>query len=106
MAKSAPRREVVWTQSAKADLQSVYEFNISLLGEEKAFALVEQIMQKADVLHQKIIGGTRFISKKFPTRNYQKLIIGHYLLIYRQIGEVVFVNRIFDSRRDPGKLDL
>ena len=100
------QREVVWTRAALADLQDIYEFNIPLQGEEKAFELVEHIRQKADVLYQPIMGSTRFLSRRHPERNYQKLVITPYLLIFRQVGEVVFVNRIFDSRQDPSKLDL
>ena len=100
------QREVVWTRAALADLQDIYEFNIPLQGEEKAFELVEHIRQKADVLYQPIMGSTRFLSRRHPERNYQKLVITPYLMIFRQVGEVVFVNRIFDSRQDPSKLDL
>lgn len=100
------QREVVWTRAALADLQAIYEFNIPLQGEEKAFELVEFIRRKADVLYQPIIGSTRFISRRHPERNYQKLVIAPYILIFRQIRQVVFINRIFDSRQDPGKLNL
>lgn len=105
MAK-AGQREVVWTRAAQADLQAIYEFNSPLLGEEKAYELVEAIRQKAEVLYQPIIGSTRFMSERYPERNYQKLTIKPYILIFRQIGQVVFVNRIFDTRQHPGKLDL
>lgn len=100
------QREVVWTRAALGDLHDIYEFNIPLQGEEKAFELIEYIRQKADVLYQPIMGSTRFLSRRHPERNYQKLVITPYILIFRQIGEVVFVNRIFDSRQDPGKLNL
>jgi plasmid stabilization system protein ParE len=100
------QREVVWTQAALADLQDIYEFNITLQGEEKAFELVENIRQKADMLYQPIMGSTRFLSRRHPERSYQKLVIVPYLLIFRQVGEVVFINRIFDNRQDPSKLDL
>lgn len=100
------QNEVVWTRAAQTDLQAIYEFTIPLQGEEKAYQLVESIRQKADMLHQSVIGSTRFISRRHPERNYQKLVIKPYILIFRQIGQVIFINRIFDSRQDPRKLDL
>lgn len=100
------QREVVWTKSALADLQAIYEFTIPLQGEEKAYNLIENIRQKAEMLYQPVIGSTRFISRRYPERNYQKLIIKQYVMIFRQIGQVIFINRIFDSRQDPDKLDL
>ncbi len=105
MAK-AEQREVVWTRAAQADLQAIYEFNISIQGEEKAYELVESIRQKVEVLYQTVIGSTRFMSERYPERNYQKLNIKPYILIFREIGQVVFINRIFDTRQDPGKLAL
>ena len=104
--ETSEEREVVWTRAALSDLRAIYEFNISLLGEEKAFELVDLIRQKADMLYQPVIGSTRFISRRHPERNYQKLVIAPYILIFRQIGQVIFVNRIFDSRQDPNKLNL
>ena len=100
------QREVVWTKAAQTDLQEIYEFTIPLQGEQQAYELIESIRQKAEVLYQPVIGSTRFVSHRHPERNYQKLVIKSYLLIFRQIGQVVFVNRIFDSRQDPKKLDL
>ena len=102
----AEQREVVWTRAAQRDLQAIYEFTIPLQGEESAYQLVESIRQKAELLHRPVIGSTRFVSHRHPERNYQKLVIRPYVLIFRQIGQVVFVNRIFDSRQDPNKLKL
>lgn len=105
MAQEA-EREVVWTNAARTDLQAIYDFNIQSRGEADAYKLIEDIYRKADELYQPIIGSTRFVSERYPERNYQKLVIHPYMLIFRQIGQVVFINRIFDSRRDPSRLDL
>ena len=102
----AEQREVVWTRAAQTDLQIIYEDSIPLLGEEKAYQLVENIRQKADVLYRPIIGSTRFISSRYPKRNYQKLVIKPHMIIFRQIGQALFVNRVFDTRQNPDKLGL
>jgi plasmid stabilization system protein ParE len=99
-------KEVVWTAQARADLQKIYEFNISSVGEEKAYALIDRLVSKADVLYEKIPGGTRYISSRNPEINYQKLIYGYYLIIFREEGNKVFVNKVFDARQDPVKLKL
>ncbi len=34
-------REIIWTKSAVADLKAIYEFMIPVVGEEKAYQLIE-----------------------------------------------------------------
>lgn len=99
-------KEVIWTVQAKDDLQKIYEFNSSILGEEKAYSLIEGLIEKVDILYQKISGGTRYISDINPDIKYQKLIYGHYLIFYRKEGQRVYINKIFDARQKPDKLKL
>lgn len=99
-------KEVIWTAQAKDDLQKVYEFNSLILGEEKAYSLIEGLVEKVDVLYQKIPGGTRYISDRNPEINYQKLIYGCYLIFYREEGIRIYVNKIFDARQNPEKLKV
>ena len=35
-----------------------------------------------------------------------ELVVKSYLIVFRQIGQVVFINRVFDSRQNSNKLDL
>jgi len=84
----------------------IYEFNIPNLGEEKAYVLIDRLVRKADVLYEDIPGGTRYISSRNPGLNYQKLVDGYYLIIFRQEGGKVYVNKVFDVRQDPQKLNL
>lgn len=99
-------KEVIWTAQAKDDLHNIYEFNSLILGEEKAYSLIEGLVGNVDILYQRISGGTRYISDINPEINYQKLIHGYYLIFYREEGKWVYVNKIFDSRQDPDKLKL
>ena len=99
-------KEVIWTAQAKDDLQKIYEFNSLILGEEKAYSLIEGLVEKADTLYQKVSGGTRYISDINPGINYQKLIYGYYLIFFREEGKRVYVNKIFDARQNPEKLKL
>ncbi len=102
----AEQREVVWTRAAQTDLQNIYEAAIPLSGEKEAYKLVESIRRKADFLYRPIIGSTRLVSSQYPERDYQKLIVKPHIIVFRQIGQVVFVNRVFDTRQNPDKLGL
>ena len=99
-------KEVIWTDPAKSDLQGIYEFTTSVLGEEKAFELVEKLVNKADILYQPHTGGIRYINELHPEIDYKKLIEGHHLIVFREIEGVVYVNRVSDSRQNPEKLKL
>ena len=99
-------KEVIWTAQAKNDLQKIYEFNSAILGEEKAYSLIEGLVEKVDVLYERISGGTRYISDRHPEINYQKLIYSHYLIFYRQEGKRIYLSKIFDARQNPEKLTL
>ncbi len=99
-------KEVIWTAHAKEDLLKIYEFNSLILGDEKAYSLIEGLVDKVDILYQKISGGTRYISDINPEINYQKLIYGYYLIFYREEGKQVYINKIFDARQNPDKLKL
>lgn len=100
-------KEIIWTVQAKGDLQNIYYFNtLAFQDESKAYKMIESIIKKTEHLEGKISGGTRYISDLNPTIPYQKLIYGHYIIIYRVEGNFVFINKIFDSRQNPKKLKL
>jgi plasmid stabilization system protein ParE len=99
-------KEIIWTDLAKQDIRQAYEFNIELMGEEKAFRLIEHLVQRTEVLYNPLSGGTRYISQRTPEINYQKLVEGHFAIVYRQEGHLVYINRVFDTRQNPSKLDL
>jgi plasmid stabilization system protein ParE len=79
-------REIIWTRSALADLKAICEFMIPVVGEEKAYQLIELIKEKTEALQEPVTGSSRFISKRHPKRSYQKFVIKPYILIFRQIG--------------------
>jgi plasmid stabilization system protein ParE len=99
-------KKVIWTSLAKQDLRDIYEFKTETSEEEKAFALVKKLIMKADILYKVHTGGTRYISNLHPEINYKKLIEGNYIIIYREEGKRVWINRVFCTKQDPDKLNL
>jgi plasmid stabilization system protein ParE len=99
-------REVIWSGKAESDLQKIYDFNSPIIGEEKAFQIIERLVLKTDILTNEILGGTRYISSRNPEVNYQKLVHGNHLIIYLIKGKLIQILRVFDARQDPAKLRL
>ena len=52
-------REVIWSDKAESDLQKIYDFNSPIIGEQKAFQMIEKLVLKTDTLTNKILSGTR-----------------------------------------------
>jgi hypothetical protein len=62
-----------WSIRAKNDLQDVYEFYIPIVGEEKAFGIIKNILEKITALEKSQINfGTRLRSDKNPEIEYFK----------------------------------
>jgi plasmid stabilization system protein ParE len=99
-------KKIIWTGRAKSDLNKVYEFNSQLFGEEKSFKIIENIVKKADLLYQPVVGSTRFISSLNPEIEYLKLVYNQILIVYRIHQDTAYVIRIFDSRQDPKDIEL
>ena len=99
-------KKVSWTDLAKEDLRDIYEFKSKTSEEKKAFALIEKLVKKADLLYKLHTGGTRYISELQPEIHYKKLVEGDYIIIYREEGNQVWINRVFCTKQDLGKLKI
>lgn len=99
-------KEIIWTSQSKNDLQTIYEFNIDVIGEERAFELIQKIIEKVGILKRLIPGGTRYLSDKRPDLSYQKLVFKDYLIIFRISQNIVYISKIFDCRQNPKKINL
>lgn len=57
--------EIKWTSRAKKDLRKVYLFNYELAGDDKAFELIEQILDRVDILSDVRFVHTGSIDEQF-----------------------------------------
>ena len=75
---------VRWSILAKNDLQDIYEFYIPIVGEEKAFGIINNILAKVTALEKSQINfGTKFRSKRSPEMEYFKIGIPPHLVFYQ-----------------------
>ncbi len=99
--------EISWTSRAAKDLKKVYFFYTEQIGEEKAFKLIQGLVDKVDVLSEERfvkIGATDEEFKHLK-RQYKKLIFKNIKVTYRLSSNrfVVYINRVFDTRQNPIK---
>lgn len=99
--------EISWTTRAANDLRKIYNFNIGVIGEEKAFGLILLILERVDMLPDKRFVQMGAVDEEFKhlKRGYKKLIEGDIKITYRisATKPIVYINRVFDTRQDPRK---
>lgn len=99
--------EIIWTSRATKDLRKVYDFYTQQIGEEKAFAIIQSILDKVDVLTDGKFVKIGAIDEEFKhmKRQYKKLIEKNIKITYRLSASkpIVYINRVFDTRQDPIK---
>ena len=99
--------KITWTSRATKDLRKVYDFYTEQIGEEKAFTIVQSILDKVDVLSDGKFVKIGAIDEEFKhmKRQYKKLIEKNIKITYRLSASnpVVYINRVFDTRQDPTK---
>ncbi len=96
---------VVYTDQAKTSLQANVDF---LLLQGIPLEIILRIAEDIDIKTQKLVANPylgqveEHISN--PSKNYRRLIEGHYKIIYYISGETIYITDIFDSRQDPLKM--
>jgi len=92
--------------SSKEDLYNIYTQLSMQFSEEKAFGVLNRIMQRVEVLtSMPLIGQKEPLLAKLKG-DYRRIIEGHYKIIYNFDSDIVFINRVFDSRQNPKKLKI
>ncbi|MCG8579426.1 MAG: type II toxin-antitoxin system RelE/ParE family toxin [Bacteroidales bacterium] len=97
--------EIVWTSRATKDLRKVYDFYADQIGEEKAFTIIQGLLDKVDVLSDDRFVKIGALDEEFKhlKRQYKKLIEKNIKITYRLSANkpVVYINRLFDTRQNP-----
>ena len=95
---------IIWTDPAKSDLADIYDFQTNLYNEEKAWTLVQRII---DTIEKRLSGS---LSTDMPdlqfqhlNQDYRKILVSNYKVTFRRAGEDCYVVRVFDQRRFPDR---
>jgi addiction module RelE/StbE family toxin len=93
--------KIVWTNLAKSDRKDIFTYwntrNSSKLYSKKLNDLFNKHIET-------LINHPR-IGKQTNYRNIRFLIVRDYLIFYEQSEKIISIIRIWDSRRDPDKID-
>jgi len=93
------RRKVLWTRSARRDLESIVAY-LAARNPPAALATLDRLQSKVKSLAGLVERG-RVVPElaRLHVREYRELIVPPYRLIYRARGKDVLVLAVLDARR-------
>ena len=96
--------KLFYTEQAILSLQECLDFLPPEVSAEKRLQIRDKILAKAEKLLTKPRMGQKEEYLEHLSQSHRRIIEGHYKIIYRVEGEIIYVTDIFDSRQDPSKM--
>jgi len=96
--------KLVYTEQALVSLEGVLEFNALGMSYDKLIEIRDRILDKADTLVSQPLKGQKEPFLAHLGLGHRRLVESHYKIIYRVVGEYIYITDIFDSRQDPDKM--
>jgi toxin ParE1/3/4 len=92
------------SEFAVAQLELIWEYYAEEAGERVADRITKKIIDDIDWLVDHPRGGQYETLLDHLELDHRRLVSGNYKIIYRIIGDELFVSDIFDARQDPEKM--
>jgi plasmid stabilization system protein ParE len=87
-------------ENARQELKDIAAIHLELVGPRSAKKITDRILDGLELLCTSPNLGFKARDTELRSLGYRILIIGNYICIYRQIGDVIYVYHIVDGRRD------
>lgn len=101
---SKPKYKLELLTPAQRELEEIALVHMELVGVESARKITDRIYNALDHLRSHPNMGVACIDKTLRSEGYRMLICGHYMCIYRLLGETSFVYHIVDGRANYTRL--
>lgn len=99
-----PKYKLELLTPAQRELEEIALVHMELVGVKSARKITDRIYGALDHLKNHPNMGVVCIDKMLRPEGYRILICGHYLCIYRLLGETIFVYHIVDGRANYTRL--
>lgn len=96
--------KLIYTEQALFSLEEALSFIAQKVTPDKLIQIRDRILDAADTLLQHPLQGSKEPYLGHLGLDHRRLVEGHYKIIYRIIGETIYITDIFDSRQDPDKM--
>ncbi len=87
------------TNAAWEDLKSIQEWYVLNFGKETALKVTLKIKNALNRLEDFPDSGSRVPDEWLDRQGYRMVITGRHAAVYKHVGNIVFVYRIVDTRR-------
>ena len=92
---------VLFTQQALSSLQEVMLFVSTHQGEDKALALGNMLIERAEELAKYPYRGQKELLLADLNLGHRRLVVGRYKIIYKVEETCIYITDVFDTRQDP-----
>jgi plasmid stabilization system protein ParE len=96
--------KLIYTEQALISLEEALNFIALKVSYNKLNEIKGNILDAADTLILQPLQGQEEPLLEHLGLEHRRLIVSHYKIIYRVIGECIYITDIFDSRQDPEKM--
>lgn len=87
-------------EPAQDELENIVRLYLVMAGSESARRISEKIYESLERLFLFPISGTILRDPELRAYGYRSIVAEKYIIIYRLIGNTVFIYHIFDGRTD------
>lgn len=85
---------------AQSELEEIAQLYLSLVGVQSARKITDKIYDTLEQLTRFPLSGPAMRESELRKLGYRFIVVEKYIIIYRLIGNTVFVYHIFDGRSD------
>ncbi len=96
--------KILYTEQALFSLEEALNFIAPRTSHKKLIEIRDAILDAADTLLTQPLQGQTEPYLEHLNLGHRRLVVSHYKIIYRIIGEYIYITDIFDTRQDPDKM--
>ncbi len=96
--------KIVNTEQALFSLEEALNLIAPKIPHKKLIEIRNEILDGTDKLFTHPLQGQEEPFLEHLGLGHRRLVVSHYKIIYRIIGEYIFITDIFDSRHNPEKM--
>ena len=96
--------KLVFTEQALTSFEETLEFIATKLPHKKVLEIRNRILDRTDTLLLHPLIGQKEPFLEDLGLDHRRLVVDHCKVIYRVVGEYIYIIDIFDSRQDPDNM--
>jgi toxin ParE1/3/4 len=96
--------KLVYTEQALLSLEEALDHIAPKVSHEKLMEIRDRILDSVDNLLVQPMQGQKEPYLEHLGLEHRRIIEGHFKIIYKVVGNYIYITDIFDSRQDPDKM--